>query len=79
MNIINDIIIGMIIFLIYLSVRTSLKHHGTGGVIIGIFLILTGYFLYTINTIYSEITALAGFLIIIISILEREKKEEEEI
>jgi hypothetical protein len=77
MNLINDLIIGGLIFLIIVLFRSTIRNHR--GVITGGFLIIiAGYLTLSIDQIYAWIIMIGGAILIMIGIAERHEKIEEE-
>jgi len=77
MNIINDILLGGIIFLIIILFRSALSNH-KGGFIGGILTIISGFLILSINSLYGKLIMLAGFILIITSLIERTENKNEE-
>jgi len=76
MNIIKDLIIGGLIFLIIVLFRSTIRNHK--GVIAGGFLIIiAGYLTLSIDQIYAEIIMIGGAILIAIGIAERHEDKEE--
>lgn len=78
MNIINDLLIGGLIFLIIVLIRSVIANH-KGGILGGLVIITAGYFIYSIDQLYGEIIMFGGLMLIMISINEYHEKKEEAI
>jgi len=70
MNIINDILISSIIFIIIIFIRSTVSKHGKGGTIGGFLIIITGILIRPINILDGNIIIMGGFLVIAIAIIE---------
>jgi len=77
MNITNDLLIGGVIFLIIILFRSTLSNH-KGGIIGGITVIAVGFLSLSINNLYGKLIILSGFILILISIIERAEARNEE-
>jgi len=79
MNIINDILISSIIFIIIIFIRSTVSKHGKGGTIGGLLIALTGILIRPISILDGNIIIMGGFLIMGISIIEHEEHRKNEL
>lgn len=76
MNIINDLLIGGLIFLIIILFRSTIKNH-RGGITGGFLILLAGYFTSAISLLDGEIIFTSGLILILIGIAEHHEDKEE--
>ena len=74
MNILYDLLIGSLIFLFYLAIRSGIKGHRGIGIIIGFLFIAIGIILKGTD---GELMGLGGIIIILISLIPEKDIEEE--
>jgi len=75
-NILTDLLLGGAIFLIIILFRSVIGNHRGGG-ISGLIIMVMGFFILQLNSLYGKIIILAGLMLIIISVIERKKTEED--
>jgi len=75
MNIITDLLLGGTIFLIIILFRSVIGNHKGGG-ISGLIIMIMGFLILSINSLYGKIIILAGLMLIIISEIEHKKYED---
>lgn len=76
MNIISDLLIGGLIFLIIILFRSTIRNH-RGGITGGLLILLAGYFISSLNLLYGEIIFTGGLILIMIGLAERHEDKEE--
>jgi len=79
MNIINDILISTIIFIIIIFIRSTVSKHGKGGIIGGFLIVTSGILIRPLSTLDGNIIIIGGFLIIAISIIEHGEHRKNEL
>jgi len=76
MNILTDLLLGGAIFLIIILFRSVIGNHRGGG-ISGLIIMIMGFLILSINSLYGKIIILAGLILIIISVIEHKKSEDD--
>jgi len=76
MNILTDLLLGGSVFLIIILFRSAIGNHRGGG-ISGLIIMVMGFLILNINNLYGKIIILAGLMLIIISVIEHKKSEDE--
>jgi len=79
MNIINDILISSIIFIIIIFIRGTVSKHGKGGIIGGFLIVITGILVRPISILDGNIIIMGGFLIIAIALIEHGEHRKNEL
>jgi len=79
MNLLNDILISSIIFIIIIFIRSTVSKHGKGGIIGGFLIIITGILIRPISTLDGNIIIMGGFLVIAIAIIEHGEHKKNEL
>lgn len=74
MNILTDVLIGILFFLLYIAVRAGARNHLIAGALIGILFIVAGL---SIPGIDGTILIISGLLVVVITIISKEKTEDE--
>ena len=74
MNILTDVLIGILFFLLYIGVRAGARNHLIAGVIIGLLFIVAGL---SIPGIDGTILIISGLLVVVITAISKEKTEDE--
>jgi len=75
MNILTDLLLGGTIFLIIILFRSAIGNHRGGG-ISGLIIMIMGFLILQLNSLYGEIIILTGLMLIAISLIEHKKSEE---
>jgi len=75
-NILTDLLLGGAIFLIIILFRSAIGNHRGGG-ISGLIIMAMGFFILSIDSLYGKIIILAGMMLIIISVIEHKKSEDD--
>jgi len=76
MNILTDLLLGGSVFLIIILFRSVVGNHRGGGVS-GLIIMVMGFLILSINGLYGKIIILAGLILIIISVIEHKKYEDD--
>ena len=73
-NILTDVLIGILFFLLYIGVRAGARNHLIAGVLIGILFIVAGL---SIPGTDGTILIISGLLVVLITAISKEKTEDE--
>jgi len=75
-NILADLLLGGSVFLIIILFRSVIGNHKGGGTS-GLIIMIMGFLILSINNLYGKIIILAGLILIIISVIEHKKYEDD--
>lgn len=78
LSIINYLAIGLLFFLAYSAIRSSITHRGVTSLLISIIIMAGGITIQPENQTDGSILIIAGLLLLIITVAERRKTENEE-
>ena len=74
MNILTDVLIGILFFLLYIGVRAGARNHLIAGALIGLLFIAAGLFVTGTD---GDILIISGLLVVVITAISREQNEDE--
>lgn len=75
-NLENDLIIGGIIFIIIILIRSIISNHGKGGIAGALIIFITGIIFLKVNQLYGELIILMAIILLIITFIEHKKDDE---
>ena len=73
-NLLTDVLIGILFFFLYTGVRAGARNHLIAGVTIGLLFIVAGL---SIPGIDGKILIISGLLVVVITAISKEKTEDE--